>query len=156
MRVRALMAGAVLIWLCPLTAQGQERSNSADFASRSAVDVAYCMSSAYNLGLAVAARALGGNKEKFDRALNTYEGDALQSFADALDDAVEADAARQENELAEAQDQFFSLLTAAREWDGQAATAPGLIEASRRLGQQLEGICTELSFSNDEQLAVAR
>ena len=35
-------------------------------------------------------------------------------------------------------------------------TAPGLIEASRRLGQRLETSCTEVSLSNEEQLADAR
>ena len=151
-----LIAGAALISLCHLLAQGQELSEPAELADRAAVDVAYCMSSAYKLGLAVSARALGGSKEEFDSALRVYERDARRSFADALDDLADADAPREENELAEAQEEYFSLLTSVRDWDGRPQTAPRLVEMSRQLGERLQAICTELSLSNEERLAGAR
>jgi hypothetical protein len=154
----AVIVGAALFSPYPFAtqAQGQPRdSEPTPLLRQVAVDVAYCMSTAYKLGLAVSAHALGGSREEFEQALQGYSEDARSSFAKATDDMAEFDIARQESELAEAQAQFFSLLAAAQDWDGQPETARRLIEATRQLGQQLETICTELSLLHDEELAAA-
>ncbi|HTS54425.1 MAG TPA: hypothetical protein VMH26_14215 [Burkholderiales bacterium] len=157
-RIRiAVMAGAVLMLLGPLATQAQEQHETepAALPPQVAVDVAYCMSLAYKLGLAVSARALGGSPEELEQALQGYAEDARSSFAEATDDMAEFDFARQESELAEARQQFLSLLAKARDWDGQPETGRILVEAARQLGQQLETICKEVGLLNEEALAAA-
>lgn len=135
----------------------REPQSSPDaFIGLATADVAHCMATVYEVGLAVSARALGGSQAQFELALLAYDEDAHACFEEAAGYLTELEAPRQDSELASDQERFRMLLAQAREWDGDPEHAVPLIEASRSLGQRLEAVCGELSLLEDEELASAR
>jgi hypothetical protein len=154
-----LTVGAVALCFCFYSSGGQahEPQGGPDaIVGQAAVDVAHCMSTVYEVGLAVSARALGGNPEKFELALLAYDEQGRASFEDAAGDLAALEVPRQESDLAKDQERFRLLLSEAYAWDGNSEGAVALIEASRKLGQDLEAVCTELRLLEDGALASAR